>query len=233
MVHQIDKDLIFLNEVRNVLRHLPNVEDEFTIVIAGYPNVGKSSFIRRVSSADPQVASYPFTTKGIIVGHRESGRHRTQFVDTPGILDRPVEERNQIEKQALSAIMNVASVILFILDPSEHCGYPMKVQLHLLEEVKGMVSVPVIVVANKSDLVAAEGYTTMSTADGTGVDEVLTELLTHKPVPEKRTRAADILSPLPKMTEEVVVDEYADIGPDGERVKKPKPKRARKPRTRT
>ena len=153
MVHQIDKDLIFLNEVRNVLRHLPNVEDEFTIVIAGYPNVGKSSFIRRVSSADPQVASYPFTTKGIIVGHRDTGRQRTQFVDTPGILDRPVEERNQIEKQALSAIMNVAHVILFIIDPSEHCGYPMAVQLRLLDEVKTLVKVPVLVVANKSDLV--------------------------------------------------------------------------------
>jgi len=233
MVHQIDKDLIFLNEVRNVLRHLPNVEDEFTIVIAGYPNVGKSSFIRRVSSADPQVAAYPFTTKGIIVGHRETGRQRTQFVDTPGILDRPVEERNQIEKQALSAIMNVAHVILFIIDPSEHCGYPMAVQLRLLDEVKTLVKVPVLVVANKSDLISAEGYTTMSTADGSGIEEVLAELLTHKPEPVSRKREVDIRSALPRMTEEVVEDEYAEIGPDGERVKKPKPRRARKPRTRT
>ena len=228
MVHQIDKDLIFLNEVRNVLRQLPHVEDAFTIVIAGYPNVGKSSFIRRVSSADPQVASYPFTTKGIIVGHREMGREKVQFVDTPGILDRPAEERNQIEKQALSAIMNVADVILYIVDPSEHCGYPMGVQLSLLEEVKGMVSVPVIVVANKSDLVAAEGYTTMSTADGTGVEEVLAELLTHKPEPEVRKRAVDIRSSLPREAEESAVVEF-DL--EGNPVRAPKPKRARKPRT--
>ena len=73
MVHQIDKDLLFLNEVRNVLRKLPHVEDAFTVVIAGYPNVGKSSFIRLVSSATPEIASYPFTTKGVIVGHREQG----------------------------------------------------------------------------------------------------------------------------------------------------------------
>ena len=59
---------------------------------------------------------------------RMEGRNRIQFVDTPGILDRPAEERNPIERQALSAMMNVASVILFILDPSEHCGYPMEVQ---------------------------------------------------------------------------------------------------------
>jgi nucleolar GTP-binding protein len=232
MVHQIDKDLHFLNEVRNVLRQLPHVEDTFTVVIAGYPNVGKSSFIRRVSSAEPEVASYPFTTKGIIVGHRIMGREKIQFVDTPGILDRPAEERNQIERQALSAIMNVASVVLFILDPSEHCGYPMEVQLRLLEEVKGMVKSPVIVVANKSDLVVGVGYQTMSTADGTGVEEVLAEILTHKPAPVVGERTVDILSPLPHGDGETVAEEYGEVGLDGKPVRKPKPKRARKPRTR-
>jgi nucleolar GTP-binding protein len=181
MVHQIDKDLRFLNEIRNVLRTLPHVEDAFTIVIAGYPNVGKSSFIRIVSSATPEVASYPFTTKGIIVGHRTVGRERVQFIDTPGILDRPVEERNAIERQALSAMMNVAHVVLFIIDPSEHCGYPVEVQLRLLDEVNGMVKVPVIVVANKSDLGSYPGYLEMSTETREGVDEVLSKILALQP----------------------------------------------------
>jgi len=189
MVHQIDKDLIFLNEVRNTLRKLPHIEDAFTVVIAGYPNVGKSSFIRLVSSATPEIASYPFTTKGVIVGLRQQGRERIQFVDTPGILDRPAEERNPIERQALSAMMNVASVILFILDPSEHCGYPMEVQLRLLDEVKGMVKVPVIVVANKSDITVADGYRSMSTETKEGVDEVLNELLSHKKAWEDSRKA--------------------------------------------
>ncbi|HIH27002.1 MAG TPA: GTP-binding protein, partial [Methanoregulaceae archaeon] len=229
MVHQIDKDLHFLNEVRNVLRTLPNIEAGYTIVIAGYPNVGKSSFIRRVSSADPEVASYPFTTKGIIVGHREMGRERIQFVDTPGILDRPVEERNAIEKQALSAIMNVADVILFITDPSEHCGYPMSVQLSLLDEVKGMVSVPVIVVANKSDISVAEGYITMSTAEGTGVDAVLAEILLHKPLPEVKERVVDIRSALPQEPDEAeVFSEDVMLGDGKRRRMRRKP---RKPRT--
>ena len=233
MVHQIDKDLHILNDVRNILRQLPHVEDTFTVVIAGYPNVGKSSFIRKVSSADPEVASYPFTTKGIIVGHRIMGREKIQFVDTPGILDRPADERNAIEKQALSAMMNVASVVLFILDPSEHCGYPMELQLNLLEEVKGMVTVPVIVVANKSDLVAGVGYQTMSTANGTGVEDVLAEILTHKPAPVVGKSMVDILSPLPQVSEKVVPEVYGELDLDGKPVKKPKPKRARKPRTRT
>lgn len=230
MVHQIDKDLHFLNEVRNVLRKLPHVEDTFTTVIAGYPNVGKSSFIRRISSAEPEVASYPFTTKGIIIGHRIMGREKIQFVDTPGILDRPAEERNQIERQALSAMMNVANVILFILDPSEHCGYPMEVQLRLLDEVKGMVQVPVIVVANKSDIRVAEGYLTMSTQSGDGVLEVLDAILVHKPehVEKKRERSVDIRSPLPTKAEDTVMEVNADNPEGGGRQRKKKP---RKPRT--
>jgi len=185
IVHQIDSDLRFLNEVRNVLRDLPHVEDACTIVIAGYPNVGKSSFIRQVSSAVPEVASYPFTTKGIIVGHRILGRERIQFVDTPGILDRPAEERNAIEKQALSAMINVADIVLFILDPSEHCGYPLEVQLNLLEEVRGMIDVPLVIAANKSDLRVADGYLSMSTGTGEGVQDVLAALLFHKPAVTK------------------------------------------------
>ncbi|OPX64894.1 MULTISPECIES: GTPase [unclassified Methanoregula] len=227
MVHQIDKDLHFLNEVRNTLRQLPHVEDAFTVVIAGYPNVGKSSFIRRVSSAEPEVASYPFTTKGIIVGHRNIGRGTIQFVDTPGILDRPAEERNAIEKQALSAMMNIASVVLFILDPSEHCGYPMEMQLRLLEDVKGMVRSPVIVVANKSDLTTADGYTAMSTQSGDGIDVVLESILSQQPKRTEEDRLKEIRAPI------VHAEDAPEIDPVTGRVKRKRIRRPRKPRTKT
>jgi nucleolar GTP-binding protein len=180
MVHQIDSDLHFLNEVRNTLRKLPDIRDEFTVVVAGYPNVGKSSFIRLVSTAEPEIASYPFTTTGIILGHRNIGRERIQFVDTPGILDRPPEERNPIERQAVNALMNVADVILFILDASETCGYPLADQFRLLEEIRGMVEVPLIAVVNKADLTPLPGYPNMSTQQSVGVSEVLATLLKEK-----------------------------------------------------
>ena len=193
IVHRVDKDLRFLNEVRNTLRVLPELRDEFTVVVAGYPNVGKSSFIRLVSTAEPQVASYPFTTKGIIVGHRKIGRSGVQFVDTPGILDRPPGERSPIERQAVAALMHAAKAVLFILDPSEMCGYPVESQLALLEEVKGMVQVPLIAAVNKADVKGMEGFLNMSTLSGEGVDAVLEALLKLKgpsPTPLRgRTRS--------------------------------------------
>jgi nucleolar GTP-binding protein len=178
VVHQIDDELHFLNDVRNVLRKLPHVDEDFTVVIGGYPNVGKSSFIRLVSGASPQIASYPFTTKGIIVGHRTIGRERMQFIDTPGVLDRPMEERNAIERQALNAIVHLADLLLFILDASEQCGYPLADQFHLLEELKQTVEVPILVVVNKSDIVPYPGYLNMSTLKATGLDEVLSFIRT-------------------------------------------------------
>lgn len=177
VVHQIDDELRFLNDMRNVLRKLPHVNDEFTVVVAGYPNVGKSSFIRMVSSATPEIASYPFTTKGIILGHRLAGSERMQFIDTPGLLDRPTLERNKIERQALTAIINLADVVLCILDASEHCGYPIEEQVRLLHEIELMVSIPILPVVNKSDLVYFDGYLNMSTETGEGIDEVLDTLI--------------------------------------------------------
>lgn len=195
IVHQIDKDLLFLNVVRNVLRKLPEVrENEFTVVVAGYPNVGKSSFIRLVSSAEPEIASYPFTTKGVVVGHHYDGRRRIQFLDTPGLLNRPEEERNAVEEQAISAIVHTAHLIVFILDPSEYCGYPMDDQRRLLDTVRNMVKVPVLVVANKADIRAGEeGEFSMSTATGEGVDAVLAAVLSHyhEPAPAPAEGAAE------------------------------------------
>jgi nucleolar GTP-binding protein len=180
VVHQIDDELRFLNDVRNVLRKLPHVADEFTVVVVGYPNVGKSSFIRLVSSATPEIASYPFTTKGIIVGHRFSGPDRMQFIDTPGLLDRPAEKRNPIERQAMTAMINLADVILCIIDASEHCGYPIEEQVRLLHEIEQIATVPVVVAANKSDLFYFDGYLNMSTETGEGISEVLDALLGYR-----------------------------------------------------
>ena len=179
IVHRADDALRYLNDVRNVLRKLPVIStDEFTIVVAGYPNVGKSSFIRLVSSAEPEIASYPFTTKGVIVGHRNAERRkRIQFIDTPGLLDRTDDERNAIEKQALNALVYVADLVLFVIDASEHCGYSVEAQEKLREEIAGIVTVPMLTVINKADIKKTEDRFNMSTVTGEGVEDVLAELL--------------------------------------------------------
>jgi len=179
ILKSIDKDLLFLSESRDKLRFLPSVEPDLpTIVIAGYPNVGKSSFLVQVTGARPEVASYPFTTQGIVMGHLKRRGERYQVVDTPGLLDRPLSQRNRIELQAVAALRHLHGVVLFVLDPSEHSGYPLQDQLQLLEEVRKWMELPVVVVANKSDLVDyPHAEMRMSTLTGEGVAEVLEVLL--------------------------------------------------------
>ncbi len=179
IVDSIDGSLRFLNDARNKLRKLPEIGEGPTIVVAGYPNVGKSSFVALVSSARPEIAAYPFTTKGLAVGHFERNKIRYQIIDTPGLLDRPLEERNEIELQAITALRHVGKVMLFIIDPSETCGYTLDKQMHLLEEIKKEFGIPMIVVANKSDISKPAGGadTSMSTLTGDGVEEVLDRLL--------------------------------------------------------
>ncbi|OAQ51972.1 small GTP-binding protein [Natrinema mahii] len=153
IVEQVEDHLLYINESRNDLRDLPEINpDEPTIVVAGYPNVGKSSFVNDVTSARGETASYPFTTKGIGVGHFERDHIRYQIVDTPGLLDRPPEERNEIESQAVSAIEHLADCMLVMLDPSGECGYPIGSQLELRDAIAARFEeIPVLTIANKID----------------------------------------------------------------------------------
>ncbi|SDC33089.1 NOG1 family protein [Natrinema hispanicum] len=153
IVEQIDDHLLYINESRNDLRDLPEINpDEPTIVVAGYPNVGKSSFVNDVTSARGETASYPFTTKGIGLGHFEHDHIRYQIVDTPGLLDRPPQDRNAIESQAVSAIEHLADCMLVMVDPTGECGYPIDSQLELRDSIAAQFEdVPVLTVANKAD----------------------------------------------------------------------------------
>lgn len=179
IVNKVAPDLKFLAYAREEFRKVPDFDEGMlTFVIAGFPNVGKSQFLRMVSSAEPEVAAYPFTTKGIVVGIHEAEHRRYQIIDTPGLLDRELVDRNRIEMQAVTALKHLANAILFMLDPSETCGYHMDGQLRLLESVKALFpDVPMVVVENKVDLIdSGSDRMKMSAINGLGVQEVMAAL---------------------------------------------------------
>jgi len=180
VVKQIAPDLEALVVARKALRRVPEVDPTIpAIVVAGYPNVGKSSFVRAASTGRPKVADYPFTTKGVSLGHFDRGVHRYQILDTPGLLDRPMDHRNKMERQAIAALTHLANGVLFLLDPTETCGYPLEDQLRLLEEVRMLFpGVPLVVAATKSDLDSGPcDEIRVSAVTGAGVAEVLDRLL--------------------------------------------------------
>ncbi|MDR0791479.1 MAG: 50S ribosome-binding GTPase [Methanomassiliicoccaceae archaeon] len=180
ILRQISKDLEFLQDAKNKFRKLPDIEPNVaTVVIAGFPNVGKSKLVSVLSTATPEIAPYPFTTKGIIIGHIQDGWRKYQIIDTPGLLDRSLDERNAIERQAILALKYLTHVLVFILDPSETCGYPMEKQLALLASVeRGFPGVPIIVAESKSDMFTGTGERfRFSAQTGENLDELRAHII--------------------------------------------------------
>ena len=76
-----------------------------------------------------EVQPYAFTTKSLYVGHTDYKYLRWQVIDTPGILDHPLEDRNVIEMQAVTALAHLRAAVLYIMDLSEQCQYTLEEQV--------------------------------------------------------------------------------------------------------
>jgi nucleolar GTP-binding protein len=147
--------LSYLEEVRKHLSRLPNIDpNSRTLLITGFPNVGKSSFMNQVTHADVDVQPYAFTTKSLFVGHMDYGHLRWQVIDSPGVLDKPLEERNTIEMQAITALAHLQACVLYFFDVSETCGWNLDEQIHLFQSLRPLfMNKPLVIVCNKVDIV--------------------------------------------------------------------------------
>ena len=150
--------LVYLEQVRQHLGRLPSIDPNTrTLLICGYPNVGKSSFLKNITRADVDVQPYAFTTKSLFVGHFDYKYLRFQAIDTPGILDHPLEEMNTIEMQSITAIAHLRSAILYFMDLSEQCGYSVSAQIALFNSIKPLFANKLTcVVINKTDITKPE-----------------------------------------------------------------------------
>ena len=124
-------DLLNINKD---LRRIPVIDLSLpTVVLLGSPNVGKSSIVRAVSSGTPEVNDYPFTTRGVSIGHitDHSRDMRFQVMDTPGLLDRPDDERNEMEKLTYASLAHLPTAAIFVIDHSGLSGEKSTLQAQL------------------------------------------------------------------------------------------------------
>lgn len=193
--------LSYLEEVRRHLARLPALDPNTrTLLLTGFPNVGKSSFMNKVTRAEVDVQPYAFTTKSLYVGHMDYRYLRWQVVDTPGILDHPLEERNTIEMQAVTALAHLQCCVLYFIDISEQCGYTIKEQVSLFESIKPLfANKQLLVIANKTDVAPfdkikeEDRLSIEKLAESAGVELHLMSNETEEGVQEVKTAACDKL----------------------------------------
>ncbi|MFT4261365.1 MAG: GTPase [Candidatus Woesearchaeota archaeon] len=149
VVHQIKPSLEYLENARKMLREFPNIKDLYTVSIAGFPNVGKTTLLSKITSSKPEINSYAFTTKVINIGYIDRGLKKIQILDTPGTLNRP-DKMNIIEKQAYLAMRYVTDLIVYIFDLTE--PYTLNDQTKLFENIK-KYDKEIVIYLSKQDLV--------------------------------------------------------------------------------
>ena len=181
----------YLAEVGPRLRELPSIMPELpTLVIAGYPNVGKTTLLRALTGSAPEIRPIPFTTQKIHVGYMQFGWERVQVIDTPGLLDRPLEARNPVEMKAIGALEHLSNLVLFLVDPTTTGGFLLEDQLRLLDQIRESFSTEILVAINKSDVATAqelgrareelgEGARFISAQTSEGIGELREEISTY------------------------------------------------------
>ncbi|MCY0867943.1 MAG: 50S ribosome-binding GTPase [Desulfurococcus sp.] len=131
---------------------MPDVSGDYRVVIAGMPQVGKSTLLSKLTRAKPEIGAYPFTTRSLIVGHVEVDYGRIVLIDSPGLLDSRIEEKNIIEKRAILAVKHLADHLLFVFDVNPSFYYSLEEQLRVYSMVKEILGdKPAMLVVNKID----------------------------------------------------------------------------------
>jgi GTP-binding protein len=210
--------------------------------LAGLPNAGKSSLLRRISNAKPKVGDYPFTTLAPVLGtiERPDGS-QVVVVDVPGLLEGASEGIGMGHQflahfERARILVHVISLEDAADDPDSIARAARVIQTELWKFDPRIAQLPQLVVLSKRDLVDDEtaaqaretlhavmgelagergpvlGIHELSSATGQGLSVFLTELFKSSDE-YGEGYAPEVRRP------DLVLEEY--------RVFKPRPKRRR------
>lgn len=153
------------------------------VALVGFPNVGKSTLISRLSAAKPKIADYPFTTLEPNLGVVRTDETEYVVADIPGLIEGASEGRG-LGHQFLRHIERArVLVILCDLAPADGVGVAEQ-QRVLLEELgryqPDLLDRPRLVVGSRADLAGVESHPevelVVSAVTGRGIDELTSRL---------------------------------------------------------
>ena len=179
-------------EDRDLDLHLKLLADA---ALAGLPNAGKSSLLRRISNAKPKVANYPFTTLAPVLGTVDGpDGHQLTVADVPGLIEGASEGVGL--GHAFLAHLERARLLVHVIDASEDTDVAARfatIDRELVLYGAGLEERSQLVVLNKVDMPGAVttfehndprivGVLALSALTGEGIDELKRTLFELCPV---------------------------------------------------
>jgi len=179
-------------EERFVILELKSIAD---VGLVGFPNVGKSTILSVLTSAQPKIANYPFTTLSPNLGVVQWREHSFVLADIPGLIE-GAHEGAGLGHDFLRHIERTR-MLVHVVDASGIEGRdPLqdyhRINFELASFSEKLAKLPQIVAANKSDLpgslenieqlkAALEPLgvmiVTVSAATNSGFDELLDKIM--------------------------------------------------------
>ena len=181
--------------------------------LAGLPNAGKSSLLRRISNAKPKVADYPFTTIEPVLGTVDGPDSRQLTVaDVPGLIEGAAEGAGL--GHAFLAHLERARLLVHVIDASEHDLQARfrTIDRELAAYGAGLDERRQLVVLNKLDLL--ESTPSLDVRDERVVRVVATSCATGEGI-EELTRSLFELCPVeaPEPVREDALPEFLEYRP--------------------
>lgn len=167
------------------------------VVMIGFPSVGKSTLLNKMTATHSEEGAYEFTTLTCIPGKIEHNGAQIQLLDLPGIIEGASQGKGR--GRQVVAVAKTADLVLMMLDATKGAD-----QRRLLEAELEAVGIRL----NKSrpnvyfKVKTGGGITFNATCKLTFMNEKLCYLILH----DYRIHNADIL-----IREDVTVDEFIDV----------------------
>ena len=189
------------------------------VALVGFPNVGKSTLISRISAAKPKIANYPFTTLEPNLGVVRIIEDDFEMVvaDIPGLIEGAAEGKG-LGHQFLRHVER-ARVLCILLDLAPWDGVsPEEQEAALLKELEAyqpdLIDRPRLVIASKADMAPDADYEglTISSITGEGIPQLtgkLADLVREARAAEEELGESTIVIHRP-VSEAVVVERIGD-----------------------
>lgn len=178
------------------------------VALVGFPNVGKSTLISRISAAKPKIADYPFTTLEPNLGVvRVDDEMEMIVADIPGLIEGAADGKG-LGHQFLRHVER-ARVLAVLVDLAPYDQTPAQTQLDVLLRELGayqpdLLDRPRVVLASKADVAqqdVPEGALVISSVTGDGLDRAvgaMAELVRESRAEEPESAPITIHRPAPE-----------------------------------